>query len=263
MAISKRKRAQYIRFGVYALSVALVVAVVLLVDWSRLQGAMFRWDLVKKQFPGLITTAARNTIIFTILGFAGGLALGLFLALLRLSHARAYRSFAATYIEIFRGIPLVVTLLILGFGIPIAFKWQWPNPYLRGAVPLALVAAAYMAETIRAGIQAVPKGQMEAARSLGMSYSRAMATVIIPQAMRIIIPPLTNEFVLLIKDTSLISILGVTEGTIDLARYGRNGVFDSANSTPLIVAGLAYLVMTLPLTQLVAHMERRQKASGR
>ncbi len=263
MAISKRKRAQYTRVGVYAATTALLVVVFFTVDWARLQGAMFRWDLVKAQFPGILTTAARNTIIFTILGFAGGLALGLFLALLRLSRVRVYRWFAATYIEVFRGIPLVVTLLVLGFGIPIAFQWSWPNPYLRGAVPLALVAGAYMAETIRAGIQAVPKGQMEAARSLGMSYSRAMATVVIPQAMRIIVPPLTNELVLLIKDTSLISILGVTEGTIDLARYGRNGVFDSANSTPLIVAGLVYLAMTLPLTQLVSYLERRQKASGR
>lgn len=263
MAISKRKRAQYTRYGVYGITFAALVAMVFFVDWNKLQDAMFRWELVKDQFPGILTTAARNTLIFTICGFSGGLALGLLLALMRLSRARVYRYFAATYIEVFRGIPLVVTLLILGFGIPIAFKWNWPNPYLRGAVPLALVAAAYMAETIRAGIEAVPKGQMEAARSLGMSYSRAMATIVIPQALRIIVPPLTNELVLLIKDTSLISILGVTEGTIDLARYGRNGVFDTANSTPLIVAGLVYMVMTIPLTQLVAYLERRAKAAGK
>jgi polar amino acid transport system permease protein len=90
-----------------------------------------------------------------------------------------------------------------------------------------------------------------------------MGTIIIPQAMRIIIPPLTNEFVLLIKDTSLISGLGVTSGTIDLARIGRDGVNTTANATPLIVAGLVYLAMTLPLTQLVALMERRQKAQSR
>ena len=137
------------------------------------------------------------------------------------------------------------------------------NPYLQGAVPLALVASAYMAETIRAGIEAVPKGQMEAARSLGMSYSRAMITIIIPQALRIIVPPLTNEFVLLIKDTSLISVLGVTAGTRDLARFGRDGVNSTANATPLIVAGLVYLAMTVPLTQLVAWMERREKAASR
>jgi polar amino acid transport system permease protein len=100
---------------------------------------------------------------------------------------------------------------------------------------------------------------MEAARSLGMSYSRAMITVIIPQAFRIILPPLTNEFVLLIKDTSLISVLGVTAGTRDLAQFGRDGVGKFANATPLVVAGLVYLILTLPLTQLVAYMERKAK----
>ena len=236
---------------------------VLVVDWGRLQSAMFQWDIVVEQFPDILTSAAKNTIIFTILGFAGGLSFGLLFALMRLSTIRPYRWFAATYIEIFRGIPLLVTLLILGFGIPIATGWRWPNPYLQGAVPLALVASAYMAETIRAGIEAVPKGQMEAARSLGMSYSRAMITIIIPQALRIIVPPLTNEFVLLIKDTSLISVLGVTAGTRDLARFGRDGVNHTANATPLIVAGLVYLAMTVPLTHLVAWMERREKAASR
>jgi polar amino acid transport system permease protein len=104
---------------------------------------------------------------------------------------------------------------------------------------------------------------MEAARSLGMSYSRAMITVIIPQAFRIIVPPLTNEFVLLIKDTSLISVLGVTATTLDLARFGRNGVNSTANATPLVVAGLVYLALTVPLTQLSALMERRSKAGRR
>lgn len=263
MALSKRRRAMYMRYALYIASIALLIAVALFVDWGRLGTAMFQWDIVKTQFPDILTGAAKNTLVFTILGFAGGLSFGLLFALMRLSTIKPYRWFAATYIEIFRGIPLLVTLLILGFGIPIATGWRWPNPYLQGAIPLSLVASAYMAETIRAGIEAVPKGQMEAARSLGMSHVRAMTTIVIPQALRIIIPPLTNEFVLLIKDTSLISVLGVTAATKDLARFGRDGVNQTANATPLIVAGLVYLAMTLPLTQLVAWMERRTKAASR
>ena len=263
MALSKRQRAMYMRYALYIVSVAALIAVALLVDWARLGTAMFQWNIVKDQFPSILTGAAKNTLVFTILGFAGGLSFGLLFALMRLSSVKPYRWFAATYIEIFRGIPLLVTLLILGFGIPIATGWRWPNPYLQGAIPLSLVASAYMAETIRAGIEAVPKGQMEAARSLGMSHVRAMTTIVIPQALRIIVPPLTNEFVLLIKDTSLISVLGVTEATKDLARFGRDGVNHTANATPLIVAGLVYLAMTLPLTQLVAWMERRSKAVSR
>ena len=132
---------------------------VLVVDWGRLQDAMFRWDIVVEQFPDILLSAGKNTLIFTILGFAGGLSFGLLFALMRLSTVRPYRWFAATYIEIFRGIPLLVTLLILGFGIPIATGWRWPNPYLQGAVPLALVASAYMAETIRAGMTNSPSAR--------------------------------------------------------------------------------------------------------
>jgi polar amino acid transport system permease protein len=263
MALSKRKKAMYMRYVMYVISIAILIVVTLFIDWGRLGSAMFRWSIVKDQFPDILTKAAKNTVVFTVLGFTGGMSFGLLFALMRLSTIRPYRWFAATYIEIFRGIPLLVTLLILGFGIPIATGWHWPNPYLQGAIPLSLVASAYMAETIRAGIEAVPKGQMEAARSLGMSYARAMITIIIPQALRVIVPPLTNEFVLLIKDTSLISVLGVTAATKDLARFGRDGVNHTANATPLIVAGLVYLAMTLPLTQLVAWMERRQKAVSR
>jgi len=168
MALSKRKKAMYMRYAMYVVSIAFLIAVILFIDWERLGNAMFRWNIVKEQFPDILTKAAKNTVVFTVLGFAGGLSFGLLFALMRLSSIRAYRWFAATYIEIFRGIPLLVTLLILGFGIPIATGWKWPNPYLQGAIPLSLVASAYMAETIRAGIEAVPKGQMEAARSLGM-----------------------------------------------------------------------------------------------
>lgn len=263
MALSRRQRVKILRIAVYAATVVLLALVATIVDWNKLGGALFKWEIVKKQFPDILTHAARNTLIFTAFGFTGGLSLGLLLALMRLSSARPYRWFATVYIEVFRGIPLLVTLLLLGFGIPIATGWRWPNPYIQGSLPLALVAGAYIAETIRAGIEAVPRGQMEAARSLGMSYTRSMVTIIIPQAFRIIVPPLTNEFVLLIKDTSLISALGVTEGTRDLARFGRDGVNKAANATPLIVAGVVYLILTLPLTQLAAWMERRSKAGRR
>jgi polar amino acid transport system permease protein len=126
---------------------------------------------------------------------------------------------------------------------------------------LGLVAAAYMAETIRAGIQGVPKGQMEAARSLGMSHTRAMSSIVIPQGFRLIIPPLTNELVLLIKDTSLLFVLGTTPATVELLKFGRDGLQRSANATPLIVVGAVYLLITIPMTQLVGVLERRNARS--
>jgi polar amino acid transport system permease protein len=265
--MSRRRQLQLRRWGVYA-AVALVVAALgAAIDWGSLGQALFDPEIARDVFPAMITTGIENTIAYTLIGFTLGLVLGVILAVMRLSRAAPFRWFAATYIEIFRGIPLLVTLLILGFGIPIATGWQWPSErpasYLQGAVPLALVAGAYIAETVRAGIEAVPAGQMEAAQSLGMRYSRAMVSIIIPQAFRIVVPPLTNELVLLVKDTSLISVLGVTAATKDLTRLGRDGVNSFANATPLVVAGLLYLALTIPLTRLAAYLERRGKRGRR
>ena len=134
-----------------------------------------------------------------------------------------------------------------------------PFTYGRGSLALAIVASAYIAETIRAGVEAVPKGQMEAARSLGMSYPRAMATIVIPQAFRIIIPPMTNEFVALLKDRALISVIGVTAATKELTRFGREGVVSNANATLLIVAGIMYLLLTIPFTRLGGRLEKRAR----
>lgn len=237
--------------------VTLVVAFVIAVDWPNVIDTMFQPEIVLEQFWDILTIAAKNTIIFTVLGFAGGLILGLGLALMRLSQSKPFRWLSATYIDIVRGIPLLVWILLIGLGLPIALGIRVPGIYGPGSLALALVAGAYMAETIRAGIEGVENDQMEAARSLGMSYSKAMIFIILPQAFRLMIPPLTNEFVLLLKDTSLVSAIGVTITSKELTRWGREGVIDSANATPLVVAGLIYLAMTIPLTRLVALLEKR------
>ncbi len=259
MPLSKRQRAAVGRSVVYALSLALLVGVVLKVDWSTLREAFFDTEIFAKQFPKVLTVAARNTLIYTFFGFLGGLLLGLLLALMKLSAIRGYRWAATVYIELFRGLPAIITLVLVGFVLPLALKIKIGGTYGPGSVGLTLVYAAYMAETIRAGIQAVPKGQMEAARSLGMSRPRAMTSIIIPQALRIIVPPLTNEFVALVKDTSLVFVLGTTADNIDLAKYARDAVSDTFNGTPLVVVALVYLAITIPLTQLVALMERRAR----
>ena len=156
-------------------------------------------------FPDVLTVALRNTILYTLLAFVFGLVFGLVLALMRLSSVAPYRWLATAYIELFRGLPALLVLFMVGYGVPLAFPDREIPGGLYGSVALGLglTAAAYMAETIRAGIQAVPKGQMEAARTLGMSHTRAMVSIVIPQAFRIVIPPLTNELILLTKDSSL------------------------------------------------------------
>jgi polar amino acid transport system permease protein len=131
------------------------------------------------------------------------------------------------------------------------------DPYGTVWIALGIVASAYMAETIRAGIQAVPKGQLEAARSLGMPAGRAMRSIVLPQAFRIILPPLTNELIMLVKDSSLAYILGLSTEGFELTKYGRDLANTNANLTPLVVAGLCYLVITLPLTIVVRRMEAK------
>jgi polar amino acid transport system permease protein len=254
--LSKRRKVRFWRGVSYVVFAVLAMSFLVVVDWPRVIDTMLQPDLIADQFPDILLIAAKNTLIYTLLGFIGGLALGLLLALMRLSQSKPFRWAAATYIDVLRGIPLLVWILLIGLGIPIALGFRVPTTYGPGALALSLVMGAYMAETIRAGIEAVDRGQMEAARSLGMTYSKAMVWIILPQAFRLMIPPLTNEFILLLKDTSLVSALGVTVTTKELTRWGRDGVIHSANATPLVVAGLVYLLLTIPMTRFVGRIEK-------
>ncbi len=242
----------YTAFGIVALGVIITA------DWPRLRRAFGSWDVAKEMFPDVVSTGAKNTIIYTITAFAFALALALTLALMKRSTVRPYRWLAIAYIELFRGLPALITIILVGFGLPIALQVTVPGGFLgQATIGLGLVYAAYAAETIRAGIEAVPRGQMEAARSLGMSQGKATAYIILPQAFRIIIPPLTNELVTLIKDTSLLFVLGFTPDSKELTKFGRDAMSDFFNGTPLTVVAVMYLIITLPLTRLVAVMERR------
>lgn len=220
----------------------------------------FDLEVIADMFPGLLTEAMKNTLVFTFFSFIGGIVLGLVLALLRLSRNRALRWPAAVYIDVMRGLPALLTIVFIGFGLPIATGIQFPFPrYTPGCLALSLVYGAYMAETLRAGIEAVPRGQMEAARSLGMPHRTAMVRVIVPQAFRIVIPPLTNELLALFKDTSLLAVLGTVAGGKEILKFARDLVNTRANTSPLVAGGLAYLVITLPMLRLVGRLEARSR----
>ncbi|MEE1754734.1 amino acid ABC transporter permease [Streptomyces sp. SP18CS02] len=257
--LSRRQRRRVSQGVQYAVLVAVVVLVAVKADWDRLQNQFAQKDLASQLFPDIITIALRNTVVYTLSGFLFGLVLGLIVALMRLSSVAPYRWVASVYIELFRGLPALLIFIFVGVAVPLAFPGtEIPGgTYGKVALGLGLVAAAYMAETIRAGIQAVPKGQMEAARSLGFSHARAMVSVIIPQAFRIVIPPLTNELVLLFKDSSLVLFLGVTLEERELTKFGRDLASQTANSTPILVAGLCYLLVTIPLSFVVRRLEAR------
>ena len=234
-----------------------LILLIVLADLDNLRETMFRPDLIKDQFPKIITQAAKNTLIFTISGFAGGSILGLILALMKLSNFSFYRIISTVYIDVIRGLPAILILIFIAYGLPIAFGVRIPGDYSKGILALSIVSSAYIAEVIRSGIQAIPSGQREAAEALGMSRIMIYYKIILPQAFRIMIPPMTNEIVLLLKDTALISVIGVTTNTKELTRFGRDGVMSDANATPLVVAGFIYLVLTIPLTRLAGILEKR------
>ncbi len=256
--MKRTTRQRLIRWALYLVFLGVILLLVLVADWGAIQKAFLNPDIARELFPEVVTVAAKNTIVYTAIAFAGGLAVGLLLALMKLSPVAPYRWAATGYIEFFRGLPALLVIFTFAFAVPIAFQWRPPGGSAgAGLLALIIVSAAYIAETIRAGIQAVPKGQVEASRSLGMSGPWTMASVVLPQAFRIVIPPLTNELVVLIKDTSLLFIAGMAIEQQELTTFARDSVSSVGNSTPLTVAALMYLVVTLPLTRLVAYMERR------
>lgn len=192
------------------------------------------------------------TLEITTLSVFFGMILGLIIALMKMSRFRPLSMIAVLYIDFFRGTPLLVQIMLFYFGIlPIFFD---AGPFLSGVIACSLNSAAYVAEIVRAGIQAVDRGQMEAARSLGMSGSQAMRYVTLPQAYKIVIPPMINEFVMLLKDTSLLSVIAVME----LAHRGK--LLYSTTYEPAWVWGavcVVYYIMTKTISMLGDWVERR------
>jgi polar amino acid transport system permease protein len=220
-----------------------------------------------------------QTILLSIFGGVLSLLWGLVLAVLRQLPGKALapvRALAIAYIDAFRGIPLLLILLLVSGGLG-AFAAegvipesigipQWlgkPDPFWYGVIGLTITYGAYMAEVYRAGIEAIPGGQMEAARSLGMTHGQAMRYVIVPQAVRTVIPPLLNDFIALMKDTSLVSVLGFVE----VVQAGRDVQSEFFNSSALTLGALFFLVFTIPLARLVDRLitvqqTRYQRGTG-
>ncbi|MER5643557.1 amino acid ABC transporter permease [Streptosporangium sp. NPDC002524] len=257
--LSPRKKQQISRGVQYVVLVAVVVFLALNINWVDLGKNFTRLDIAEQMLPELFTVALKNTIIYSVGGFVFAFLFGLLFALMRMSSVRPYRWIAVVYIEIFRGLPALLIFLLILF-LPLALSgFEVPGgTYGQGILGLAIVGSAYMAETLRAGLQAVPKGQMEAARSLGMSYTRAMVSIVIPQALRIVIPPTTNQFVSLLKDSSLVLFLGVSGDYVELTKFGNDTASTFANATPILVVGVTYLLVTIPLGYLASRLEGRQ-----
>ena len=216
-----------------------------------------------------IVVASRGipvTLIISLVAVTGGMIIGLFVAIAKRSKYKILRAIATVYVDILRGTPLLVQVLILAYGVPQLLKsafglqFNWEHMIIVGFIACGINSSAYMAEIIRSGLQAIDKGQTEAARSLGLSNGQTMRYIIVPQAFKIIVPALGNEFVTLIKETSILSVAGIVEIT-------RRGTLWASSSflsfQAYIGVAIVYLVMTLTLSRLVADIERRMAQSDR
>ncbi len=211
-----------------------------------------------------------QTVELSIIGGVLALTWGLVLSLLRQLPGRAampVRGVTIAYIDAFRGVPLLLVLLLISGSLPFVFTGnlrfigipEWfgkSDPFWYGVMAITLTYGAYMAEVYRAGIEAVPAGQMEAARSLGMSHGQAMRYVIVPQAVRKVIPPLLNDFIALMKDTSLVSVLSLVE-TVKAAQIVQGNTF---NSSAYVLGAAFFLIVTIPLARLVDRLIAREQA---
>jgi polar amino acid transport system permease protein len=223
--------------------------------------------LVMGMVNGMVNTAtaisfaraAKNTLILSMLGAAIGFIGGLLLSLFAMSSRAVVRAPARLYINFFRGTPLIWQISFAGAGLVPSLQLNI-QPYWIAILVLGLNLAAYSAEVYRAGIQSIERGQMEAARTMGLSYLQSLQYVIVPQAIRRVIPPLLNEFVILIKDTSLVSVLGLTLSQSELLGLGRTIYASTFDATAWLGAAAGFLIITLPMIRVVTIVERRMRS---
>lgn len=216
------------------------------------------WESVKKTFfdigygQEVLPLVAKGLWINLQLTFIGGAAIGVIalgLALLRTTKSPTltpFRFLATAYVDIFRGAPLILIILLVGFGVPaLGLSGVSNNVIFLGTVAVVLTYSAYVAEVIRSGILSIHPSQRAAARSLGLTSGQTMRFVVLPQAIRRVVPPLLNDFVSLLKDTGLVSILGVT----DAVRAAQINASRTFNYTPYVVAAILFLLITIPMTR--------------
>lgn len=227
----------------------------------------FDFDVMSDNFS-LVLDGFWETVQLALISAGFALVLGLVLALMRQVPGRSFapvRGLAIAYIDILRGIPLLLVVLIISGSFPfLDFLPEWlrapdffgkPDIFWYGVLAISLTYAAYYAEVYRAGIEAVPHGQREAARSLGMGHGTAMRYVIVPQAIRKVVPPMLNDFIALMKDTSLVQVIGVVE----VVKIGREVQADTFNSSALTLGAILFILVTIPLARLVDRQISRQQ----
>ncbi|MEH6836019.1 MULTISPECIES: amino acid ABC transporter permease [Falsihalocynthiibacter] len=235
----------------------IVLLVPLTPGWDRVKSSFFNGEILIETFPGLLNAFLWDITIF--LWCAPAIAiLGLVIALMRDARAPALfplRVFGILYTDIFRGVPVILIIFLIGFGIPgLGLPRPWNSPYIWGSLALILTYSAYVAEIFRAGIESIHDSQRSAAKSLGLSHRDMMRDVVLPQAIRRVVPANMNMLVALQKDVALLSFIG----PVEILRQA--GVYKSllANFTPYVGAALIFLAVTIPVTRYADHLIAKQ-----
>lgn len=208
-------------------------------------------------YSSMFLMGIKTTLLLSLIGVACGIVLGLILTFFRLSKSKVLRGISKVYLEIIRGTPLMVQVFFVFMATPELTGIKL-SPFTAGAIAMSINSAAYVSEIMRSGINSIDKGQMEASRSLGLGYSKTMRYVIIPQATKNILPTLGNEFISIIKETSTLTVIGVTE--IMFATKRVQSITYKATPT-IIVAAILYFAITFTLSRVIAAIERRMSVS--
>ena len=261
---TRRRRSLLVSLGsTLALAGAIWLALVLSPGWADVKGSFFDLEVGRDALPGILRGLWLNVRVLLVSALLVGLC-GSLLAIARTVRSPALapvRFLAAAYTDIFRGMPLLIVLYLVGFGIPgLGIIGSVPS-YVYGTVALVLTYSAYVAEVLRAGIEAVHPSQRQAARSLGLSYNQTLRVVVLPQAVRKVTSALMNDFVSMQKDVGLISVLGA----VDAVRAAQIEVAQTFNFTPYVVAGLLFVLLSWPtirLTDWFAARARRREQIG-
>jgi polar amino acid transport system permease protein len=256
---SQRRRSLVIAFFSTSLVVgAIVVLVPMLPRWGRVRKSFFDGEIFADSFPRLLDAFWLDVQIF-LWSVPLIFALSLSIAVARNTRSPALfplRAGAVVYTDVFRGVPVILTIFLIGFGVPGLFDSRaWSNPLIWGTAALVLSYSAYVSEEIRAGIEGVHESQRAAARSLGMSTSQTMSTVVLPQALRRIVPPMMNSLVSLQKDVALVSLIG----PIEILRQAGLDKSKFANFTPYVAAAVIFLAVTIPCTRIADYLLNRER----
>ncbi|BCW79349.1 amino acid ABC transporter permease [Arthrobacter sp. NicSoilC5] len=231
---------------------------------KQLADTFLDWKAMGEVIPKMFAVGLPNTLVLAIISGIIGTALGMLLALMGISRNAAARWVARVYTDILRGLPPVLTILVIGFGFgPIVREFTGStSPYPMAVAALSLMSGAYIGEIFRSGIQSVDKGQLEASRALGFGYGASMRLVVVPQGIRRVLPALVNQFIALIKESSLVFLLGLLASEREIFQIGKDAAATTGNLSPYVAAAVFYLVLTIPLTHFVNYIDARLR-SGR